>query len=57
MTKITCETCEHLIKEHPFYWCGLERTENSDADVANWSDETPHPFDFQPDWCILKNNK
>ena len=57
MTKITCKTCKHLIKEHPFYWCGLERTENSDADVADWSGETPHPFDFQPDWCMLKNNK
>ena len=50
MKKITCATCPHCIYESPFYWCGLERTENSDTDV---SDGEFKPFNFQPDWCLL----
>lgn len=49
--KITCATCPNLIYDPPFYFCGLEHTENSDTDVTDhWK-----PFDFQPDWCLLKN--
>jgi len=54
MKKITCATCSHRIDEGLlFHWCGLERTENSDADV---SDGDFKPFKFQPDWCLLRRD-
>ena len=53
MEKIMCATCPHCIHESLFYWCGLERTEISDVDVAeNWK-----PFDFQPAWCKLRKER
>lgn len=53
MKKITCATCPHRIDEAPFFhWCGLEETENAHVDVtSHWK-----PFDFQPDWCLLRKN-
>lgn len=52
MKKITCATCPHRIDEDPFFhWCGLEETENSHTDVAYGFE----PFDFQPEWCLLRN--
>lgn len=51
MDKIICATCPHCIYEYPFYWCGLERTDNSDADVTtlDWK-----PLEVQPEWCRLR---
>lgn len=47
--KVTCKTCPHLIHEDPFYWCGLERTEDGDVDVTfDWK-----PLEIQPPWCKL----
>lgn len=52
---VTCATCPERIDEAPcFHWCGLERTENSDVDVSG---EEWKPFDFQPDWCLLRRPK
>ena len=55
MDKITCATCPHLIKDDdfPLYWCGLERTENSDADVSLYG----NPFELQPEWCRLRKER
>lgn len=53
MNKITCEKCNNLIYEYPFYFCKFERTENSDADVtSHWK-----PFNFQPNWCKIKKEE
>lgn len=54
MKKITCATCSHRIDEAPFFhWCGLEETENAHVDV---SDGDFKPFEFQPDWCLLRRD-
>lgn len=50
---ITCATCPHCIYESPFYWCGLERTENGDVDVTfDWK-----PLEIQPIWCKLRKEE
>lgn len=47
---MSCVTCDNLIFNYPFYWCGLMRTENSDADVTfDWK-----PLSTQPEWCPLR---
>ena len=50
-----CKKCEHLLKDGILFCCGLEHTENSDVDVT-MTDKNGEwiPFDFQPDWCVLK---
>ena len=56
MAGIKCATCPHLIHEKPLYWCGLERTENSDVDVTEeWDGDAQEwkPFMHQPKWCKL----
>lgn len=48
---ITCATCQYLIKEDPFYWCGLESGESFYVDVAfDWK-----PLEIQPEWCPLRD--
>ena len=47
---ISCATCQYLIKEDPFYWCGLESGENFYVDVAFDS----KPLEIQPEWCLLR---
>lgn len=48
---ITCAECPFLIKEYPFFWCGLESGENFYVDVAF----NGKPLEIQPEWCLLRD--
>lgn len=46
---ISCKDCQYKYKDI-FWFCLLEKTENSDASI----DDHGEPFDFVPEWCKLK---
>ena len=51
--KTTCATCKHIIKDDPFYWCGLESGGNFYVDVSFEG----KPLEIQPEWCLLKRGE